>query len=179
MANYIQNFPFSKDGYLRPKIPLASELIAFLELVWQDQIIRFPELRPAFIRFDNLSKSKGYVETRFAGVEYENGQVYHDVLLRKEIINLTTEDLMQALLHSVVHCLNYDRGFIDTRGRSYHTELFKKTAEEVGLTTFWVDGYGYMTKTGSIAWLSTYSNRKTSLRKLQPAKFIEPKGIAI
>lgn len=170
----------SSCGHIHPSVPLASEMIAVLEILWQDQIRRFPELRPAFIRFDSLKSSKGYVETRCAGIQYENGEVYHDVKVLFDIVNLEVEDVMQSIYHSVVHCLNYDRGIIDTRSRSFHTEDFKKTAEEVGLETFWVDGYGYMTRIGrKLKDSGSYNMRKTRLKTFSPAKIRETNIIHI
>lgn len=171
--------PYSSCGHLKPTYGLGSEFISMLELLWEDLMRKFPELRPAFFRLDSLKKSKGYVETRFAGVEYENGMVCHDIKIRKDIIDLESWDMIQAIYHAAAHCLNYDRGIFDTINRAYHGESFKKTAEEIGLSTFWVDGFGYMTKLGGLRHNNALKIRNTRLKNIMPAKFVTPKGIAI
>ena len=136
-------------------------------------------MRPAFIRLDTLSRSHGYVQIRFAGVEYGNGERYHDVRLMHDIVHLDSEDVIQALLHAVVHCLNYDRGVKDTVRDIHHTDRFRETAHEVGLDTFWTDKFGWLTKIGPIKDTSQYQLRKHSLHNIKPYRFVEPNGITI
>ena len=147
--------------------------------MWQDQIQRFPELRPAFIRLDTLNNSQGYVQTRFAGIEYKNGERYHDVRLMFEVLRLESEDVIQAILHSVVHCLNYDRGVNDTDGMGHHNNNFKETAHEVGLDTFWAGNFGWLTKVGDIKKTKQYQLRKNSFNNIKPFRFVEPNGVVI
>lgn len=163
----------------RPKYTLGSEAIAYMEVIWSDLMDRYPEMRPAFFRFDSLNRSKGYVEVRFAGAHYESGLRAHDILIRPDIMNLERWDLIQAIMHCAAHCLNYDRGIFDTRSRSYHGEDFKICAEELGLRTFWVDGFGYMTAIGDLRHDSNFKNRMKKLNSYRPYKLTDSEGVCI
>lgn len=158
---------------------LGSQMIAYMEVIWSDLMRQYPELRPAFFRLDSLPKSKGYVEVRFGGAHYESGLRAHDIKIRPDILNLERWDLLQAIYHAAAHCINYDRGIMDTRSRAYHGEDFKKCANELGLDTFWVNGFGYMTRAGSMKKDKNLVKRMKKLNKLRPFKLGDPEGICI
>lgn len=164
---------------LVPKYPLGSQMIAYMEIIWSDLMDRYPELRPAFFRTDSLNRSKGYIEVRFAGAHYGDGFRAHDIRFRPDIINLGRWDLMQVVYHAAAHCINYDRGVMDTRSRSYHGEDFRRCAEELGLETFWVDGFGYMTRIGSLRYDKNLEKRMRKLNHYSPVKLENPEGICI
>ena len=139
-------YSYASSGKTGDVFPLASELIRAVEKTWSLIIRRFPELRPAFFRLDDMPASSGYCLVGFAGCQMPNGQRFHDVRIRSDMLGMMPRDFLMTVYHAAVHCINYDRGANDTIGRVKHGEAYRETAIEVGLDVFWTDKFGYMTR---------------------------------
>lgn len=71
------------------------------------------------------------------------GRRFHEVIVVAEHLDRTAEDIVGTLLHEAVHALNFERGLRDCSRSQYHNQLFKQTAQELGLAVEQVDHYGF------------------------------------
>jgi hypothetical protein len=65
---------------------------------------------------------------------WENGnEDFHEINISPETLNRDYVELIQTLVHEMVHLYNHVNGIKDTsRGNSYHNKKFLKSAEEHG-----------------------------------------------
>lgn len=73
----------------------------------------------------------------------EKGE-YYEINICAETLNRPWYDVVETLLHEMVHLYNLQEGIKDvSRGGTYHNKHFKETAEKVGLFVEKTEKYGF------------------------------------
>ena len=68
---------------------------------------------------------------------------FHEINFSAEYLNRSFNDLMETLLHEMVHLSNITEGINDCSKRQFHNENFKEKAESIGLIVKKVKRYGW------------------------------------
>lgn len=75
---------------------------------------------------------------------WEGEEKTHEINITAEYANRPFIDIMETLLHEVVHLDNIVKGIKDcSRGGTYHNKKFKEGAERVGLIVKKTEQYGF------------------------------------
>jgi hypothetical protein len=84
----------------------------------------------------------------------DTGQKYYEITIAAEHLNSPVEDILQVLVHELVHLYCNIKKIKDVGSGQYHNKLFKKYAEKFLLQTNEVPnkryGYGYTTPTDKL-----------------------------
>jgi hypothetical protein len=68
--------------------------------------------------------------------------VYHEINIVAEYLNRPYEEIVETLLHEMVHQYNFENNIMDCK-KNYHNKMFKSEAERVGLIVEKIKIYGY------------------------------------
>ena len=75
-----------------------------------------------------------------------------EILIAAEQLNRSVDDVLETLLHEMVHYKNHIDGVKDVTGAQWHNKKFKEMAEQFGLVVSKFPGRGYaLTELGDLA----------------------------
>lgn len=81
---------------------------------------------------------------------------HHHLIIGSRIVQLTSDEILEELLHEMVHMSNYSQGIIDTTANSYHNRHFMNSALAAGF---------YVARHKTRGWSITSLNEMEECRK--------------